>query len=76
MKTIMVSNYINVYPDHNEKFHIYTDASKYQLGAAIIQKGRPIAYWSKKLDDSQIKTYTTTEKELLSIVLCLNFKEY
>ena len=59
MKAIMVSDCVNIYSDHNEKFHIYTDASKYQLGAAIIQKGRPIAYWSKKLDNSQIKTYTT-----------------
>ena len=70
----MVSDCINTYPDHNLPFHIYTYALKYQLGATIIQNGRLIAYWSKKLDDSQIQTYTTTEKELLSIILCL--KEY
>ena len=31
------------YPDFNEIFEIYTDASTYQLGAIITQKSRPIA---------------------------------
>ena len=44
-----------------------------QVGAAIIQDGKPIAYFSKKLTQSQL-SYSTTEKELLAIVLCL--KEY
>ena len=34
---------------------------------------RPIAYWSRSLQPTQMK-YTTTEKELLVIVFCL--KEY
>ena len=43
------------------------------MGAAILQNGRPIAYFSRKLNKAQ-QHYTTTEKELLAIVLCL--KEY
>ena len=73
MKAILASDCINAYPDYRYPFHIYTDASKYQLGAAIIQNGRPIAYYSRKLTEAQ-QAYTTTEKELLAIVLCL--KEY
>ena len=57
----------------NKPFEIYTNASDYQLGAAIIQDKRPIAYWSRSLQSNQLK-YTTTENELLAIILCL--KEY
>ena len=55
------------YPDFEEEFQIHTDASHTQLGAVISQKGRPIAFYSRKLNDAQTR-YTTTERELLAIV--------
>ena len=67
VKTAVAKNTLLVYPDFNEKFEIHTDASKYQLGAVISQKGHPIAFFSKKLNKAQMN-YTTTEKELLAIV--------
>ena len=66
-KTAVAKNTLLVYPDFNEKFEIHTDASKHQLGAVISQKGHPIAFFSKKLNKTQMN-YTTTEKELLAIV--------
>ena len=73
MKALLAQDCLNVYPDLNQLFDIYTDASDYQLGAAMKQNGRPIAYYSRTLLPGE-KNYTTTEKELLAIVLTL--KEY
>ena len=55
------------YPDFNALFEIHTDASKIQIGAVISQKGKPIALYSRKMNSAQ-QDYTTTEKELLSVV--------
>jgi hypothetical protein len=55
------------YPDYSEVFEIYTDASSKQLGAVIIQKNRPNAFFSRKLSIAQHK-YSVAEVELLAIV--------
>ena len=58
------------YPDFNAPFEIHTDSFKLKIGAVISQKGKPIALYSLKINSAQ-KNYTTTEKELLSIVAYL-----
>jgi hypothetical protein len=55
------------YPGFNKVFEIYTDASSKQLGAVITQDNRPIAFFSRKLSDTQCK-YSVTKIELLAIV--------
>jgi len=61
------------YPNFSKPFQIYTDASHYQLGAVVSQDGKPIAFYSHKLNPVQTR-HMTTERELLSIVETL--KEY
>ena len=41
------------YPNFNETFKIYTNASTFQLGAVINEKGEPIAFYSRKITDDQ-----------------------
>ena len=55
------------YPYFIEEYKIRTDASNLQLGAVIIQKVEPIAFYGRKLTDSQ-KIYTVIDKELIIIV--------
>ena len=58
---------ILAYPDFDKPFHIYTDASDFQLGAVIMQENKPLAFYTRKLNAAQAK-YPTGEQELLSIV--------
>ena len=67
IKTVIAQETMLTYPDFNKAFHLHTDASKRQLGAHITQDGKPIAFYSRKLTPAQTR-YTTTERELLSIV--------
>ena len=73
LKEMIAKETLLAYPDFNEPFVIHTDASKVQLGACISQKGVPLAFYSRKLNPAQTR-YTTTERELLSIVE--TFKEF
>ena len=67
MKALLAKEAFLAYPDHNKPFHIYTDASDVQLGSVIFQEGKPIAFYTRKLNSAQ-KNYTVGEKELLSVV--------
>ena len=55
------------YPDFRQPFDLYTDASYTKLGATLVQKGKPLGFYTRKLNDAQAK-YTVGEKELLGIV--------
>jgi hypothetical protein len=67
VKATIAKDVVLAYPDFNKVFEIYTDASSKQLGAVITQDNRPIAFFSRKLSDTQRK-YSITKIELLVIV--------
>ena len=67
IKKVIARDVILAYPNFDEEFVIYTDASTRQLGGVITQNNRVIAFFSRKLTLAQTK-YTVTELELLSIV--------
>jgi hypothetical protein len=67
MKKIISRETLLTYLNFHLPFEIHTDASHTQLGSVISQDKRPIAFYSRKLNPAQTR-YTTTERELLSIV--------
>ena len=69
------------HPNFNEKFYLQTDASNIALGAELYQEDeakehKTIAFASRTLLAAE-RNYTTTEKELLSIVFAVRkFRTY
>ena len=59
IKRIVAHDTLLTYPDFNETFKIHTDASTFQLGALISQKGKPVALYSRKMTYTQ-QWYTVT----------------
>ena len=62
-------------PDFNKGFILFIDASMLGIGAVLTQIDdseveRPVAYFSRKLNQHQIK-YSTVEKECLALVLAV-----
>ena len=74
IKMIVSRDTLLTYPDFNGTFKVHINAREFQIGVIIIQKSKPIAFYSRKLTGSQLR-HTLTERELLSIVETLkNFR--
>ena len=67
IKATIAQDLVLAYPDYNQPFEIYTDASATQLGTVITKNNRPLAFFSRKLSDMQ-KQYSDTKIDLLAIV--------
>jgi RNase H-like domain found in reverse transcriptase/Reverse transcriptase (RNA-dependent DNA polymerase) len=59
IKQLISRETLLTYPDFKLPFERHTDASQVQLGACISQAGRPVAFYSRKLNPAQT-WYTTT----------------
>ena len=67
VKAVIAKDVALAYPDYSKTFEIYTDASSRQMGVVITQQNRHIAFFSRKLSETQQK-YSITEIEFLAIV--------
>ena len=64
------------YYDPSKKSVIQVDASSRGLGAALIQEGKPIAFASKSLTETE-QHFANIEQELLAVVFgCERFHTY
>jgi hypothetical protein len=55
IKNSLACEVVLTYLDFSVPFEIYTDTSKYQIGSIITQKDKPLAFYSRKLTDSQMR---------------------
>ncbi len=58
------------YYDPEQELQVQCDASQHGLGAALLQEGKPIAYTSRALTETE-RRYVQIEKEMLAIVFSL-----
>lgn len=76
LKSCLSSPPVLAYYDVEKPVTLTCDASCYGLGAACMQDGRPVAYASRTLTDTETR-YAQIEKELLAVVFaCTKFRDY
>ena len=51
-KRIVARKATLAYPQFDKPFHVYTDASYYQLGGVIMQDDKPLAFYTRKLNQA------------------------
>ena len=80
LKGALITTPIIQPPDWNYPFELMCDASDYAIGAVLgqkIGKASHVIYYASRTLNSAQRNYSTTEKELLSIVFALDkFRSY
>ena len=70
MKKAITEEPVLSLPDLNKPFELHTDASDFAIGGVLMQEGHPIAFESRKLNDTE-RRYTVQEKEMTAVIHCL-----
>lgn len=63
----MTTTLVLAMPNFSETFVIETDASAFGIGAVLSQKGRPLAFMSKAINQTK-RGWSTYVKEMLAII--------
>ena len=71
LKDKLTSSPVLSLPDFSKTFEIDCDASGIGIGAVLMQDGKPIAYFSEKLNGASLR-YPTYDKELYALVRALD----
>ena len=67
LKRALTTAPVLAFPDIDKPFELVCDASGIGLGAVLLQEGRPLAYYSRKMTAAECN-YIVTEQELLATV--------
>lgn len=70
LKSVMIQAPVLTLPDFTQPFEIECDASGRGIGAVLMQKKKPIAYFSKALSKNNLSK-SAYEKELMALVLAV-----
>lgn len=76
LKAQLTCSAVLQYFDVHKPVTLSADASQHGLGAVCLQDGRPVAFASRALTDTEVR-YAQIEKELLGLVFaCVKFHDY
>ncbi len=70
LKGILVKALMLKLLDFDKDFEIHSDASDFAIERVLMQDGRPVAFESKKLNETERK-WPTHEKEMWAVIHCL-----
>jgi hypothetical protein len=70
LKGILVKVPVLKLPDFDKDFEIHFDAFYFAIGGVLVQEGRPVAFESKKLSETE-QRWPTHNKEMWAVILYL-----
>jgi hypothetical protein len=72
LKQALITAPVLVLPDFEKRFELVADACQVPpaVGAVLLQEGRPVTYYSRKLSDAELN-YSPSDIEMLAVIASL-----